>query len=174
MQRRVGALLAPAVFLLFLILPLEGLSPPAHRLAAVLAAVVVLWVTEALPLPVTALLGASACVVLQVAPAKDVFAPFADPLMFLFIGAFILARAIFIHGLDRRLAYAVLSLPWVAARPSRILLAFGAVTALISWWISNTATTAMMFGIGLSILAAMRGSAAGSVDPRYPTALMLM
>ena len=174
MQRRVGAVLAPAVFLLFLILPLEGLSLPAHRLAAVLAAVVVLWVTEALPLPVTALLGASACVVLQVAPAKEVFAPFADPLMFLFIGAFILARAIFIHGLDRRLAYAVLSLPWVAARPSRILLAFGAVTALISWWISNTATTAMMFGIGLSILAAMRGSRSGSVDPRYPTALMLM
>jgi sodium-dependent dicarboxylate transporter 2/3/5 len=173
-MRRVGAFLAPALFVLFLILPLEGLSPPAHRLAAVLAAVVVLWVTEALPLPVTALLGASVCVVLQVAPAKDVFAPFADPLMFLFIGAFILARAIFIHGLDRRLAYAVLSLPWVAARPSRILLAFGAVTALISGWISNTATTAMMFGIGLSILAAMRGSPSGSVDPRYATALMLM
>ena len=173
-MRRVGAVLAPAVFLLFLILPLEGLSPPAHRLAAVLVAVVVLWVTEALPLPVTALLGASACVLLEVAPARDVFAPFADPLMFLFIGAFILARAIFIHGLDRRVAYAVLSLPWVAAGPSRILLAFGAVTALISGWISNTATTAMMFGIGLSILAAMRGSQSGSIDPRYPTALMLM
>src|SRR5215211_3171984 len=151
-----------------------GLTTPAHRLAAIMGAVVVLWVTEALPLPVTALLGASACVVLQVAPAKDVFAPFADPLMFLFIGAFILSRAIFLHGLDRRVAYAVLSLPWVAARPSRILLAFGAVTALISWWISNTATTAMMFGIGLSILAAMRGSQSGSIDPRYPTGLMLM
>jgi sodium-dependent dicarboxylate transporter 2/3/5 len=173
-RRRAGAFLAPAVFLLFLILPMEGLSPAAHRLAAVLAAVVILWVTEALPLPVTALLGTSACVVLQVAPAREVFAPFADPLMFLFIGAFILARAIFLHRLDRRVAYAVLSLPWVGARPSRILLAFGAVTAFISWWISNTATTAMMFGIGLSILAAMRGSQSGSIDPRYPTALMLM
>src|SRR6185312_574933 len=174
-QRRVGAFLAPAVFLLFLILPLEGLSLPAHRLGAVLAAVVVLWVTEALPLAVTALLGAAACVVLQVAPAKEVFAPFADPLMFLFIGAFILSRAIFLHGLDRRVAYAVLSLPWVGARPSRILLAFGAVTAFISWWISNTATTAMMFGIGLSILAALRapGGAVG-INPRYATALMLM
>jgi len=57
--------------------------------------VVVLWVTEALPLPVTALLGAAVCVVLGVAPAREVFAPFADPLMFLFIGAFILSRAIF-------------------------------------------------------------------------------
>lgn len=140
MRRLIGSVLAPAAFVSLLVLPMPGLSPEAHRLAAVLSAVVVLWVTEALPLPVTALLGASACVVLQVAPAKEVFAPFADPLMFLFIGAFILARGIFLHGLDRRLAYAVLSLPWVGARPSRILLALGAATALLSAWISNTAT----------------------------------
>ena len=104
--QRAGAVLAPAALLLLLLAPMPGLKPEAHQLAAVLAAVVVLWVTEALPLPVTALLGAAACVVLGVAPAREVFAPFADPLMFLFIGAFILARAIFLHGLDRRLAYA--------------------------------------------------------------------
>jgi solute carrier family 13 (sodium-dependent dicarboxylate transporter), member 2/3/5 len=174
-RRTVGTFLAPAVFLALLVFPIAGLSPEAHRLAAVMAAVVVLWVTEALPLPVTALLGASACVALGVAPAREVFAPFADPLMFLFIGAFILARGIFLHGLDRRVAYAVLSLPWVGARPARILVAFGAATALISAWISNTATTAMMFGIGLSVLAALRSRAAsGAIDPRYATALMLM
>jgi sodium-dependent dicarboxylate transporter 2/3/5 len=174
-RRTVGFLLAPAVFLTLLLLPLPALSLEAHRLAAVMATVVVLWVTEALPLPVTALLGASACVALEVAPAKEVFAPFADPLMFLFIGAFILARGIFLHGLDRRVAYAVLSLPWVGERPSRILVAFGAATALISAWISNTATTAMMFGIGLSILAALGPRATGTaLDPRYASALMLM
>jgi solute carrier family 13 (sodium-dependent dicarboxylate transporter), member 2/3/5 len=174
-RQRIGAILTPLVFGLLLTWPLAALSVAAHRLAAVLAAVVVLWVTEALPLPVTALLGAAACVVLQVAPAKEVFAPFADPLMFLFIGAFILARAIFLHGLDRRLAYGVLSFPWVGARPGRILLAFGAVTTVISGWISNTATTAMMFGIGLSILAALQGPEAGSViHPGYATGLMLM
>jgi solute carrier family 13 (sodium-dependent dicarboxylate transporter), member 2/3/5 len=174
-RRTVGFFLAPAVFIALLALPLAGLSPAAHRLAAVMAAVVVLWVTEALPLPVTALLGAAASVVLEVAPAKEVFAPFADPLMFLFIGAFILARGIFLHQLDRRVAYAVLSLPWVGARPARILVAFGAATALISAWISNTATTAMMFGIGLSILAALQSRTAGStMDPRYASALMLM
>ena len=86
----------------------------------------VLWMTEALPLSVTALLGAALCVVLGVAPAKQVFAPFADPLIFLFIGGFILARAIFIHGLDRRLALAVLSLRGVGSRPKRIMIAFGA------------------------------------------------
>jgi len=174
-RARIGAVVAPSVFFLLLALPMGGLTTPAHRLAAVLGGVVVLWVTEALPLPVTALLGASMCVVLGVAPAREVFAPFADPLMFLFIGAFIISRAIFLHGLDQRVAYAVLSLPWVGARPSRILLAFGAVTAAISGWISNTATTAMMFGIGLSVLAALRShEGAGKLDPRYATGLMLM
>ena len=175
MRQRIGAVLALAAFVLLLALPLPTLTPEAHRLAAVLAAVVVLWVSEALPLSATALLGAAACVVLGVAPAKEVFAPFADPLIFLFIGAFILSRAIFLHHLDRRVAYAVLALPWVGARPARILFALGAVTAAISGWISNTATTAMMFGIGMSIIATLRGADGGqAIDDRYPSALMLM
>jgi solute carrier family 13 (sodium-dependent dicarboxylate transporter), member 2/3/5 len=176
-RRVLGGVIAPLAFLALLGAPLSGLSPQAHRLAAVLAAVVVLWISESLPMPVTALLGAAACVVLRVAPAKEVFAPFADPLMFLFIGSFILARAIFLHGLDRRLAYGVLSRGWLAGRPSRILLAFGAVTAAISGWVSNTATTAMMFGIGVSLLAVMerpRTDGRPGLDPRYATGLMLM
>src|SRR5918998_5200447 len=104
-RRAAGFVLAPAIFLLLLLLPLPGLKPEAHRLAAVMAAVVVLWITEALPMPATALLGAAACVVLRVAPAKEVFAPYADPLIFLFIGSFIIARALFLHGLDRRVAF---------------------------------------------------------------------
>lgn len=175
-RRRAGAVLAPLVFVALLAMPMPSLSGPAHRLAAILATVVILWVSEVLPMPVTALLGAVAAVVMRVAPAKEVLAPFADPLIFLFIGAFILARAIFLHGLDRRFAYAVLALPWVGTRPSRILFAFGAVTAFMSAWISNTATTAMMFGIGMSILAYFfeGKDTAGRVDPRYATGLMLM
>ena len=176
-RRAAGLLLAPAVFALLLLLPLAGLKPEAHRLAAVMAAVVVLWVTEALPLPATALLGAAACVVLRVAPARDVFAPFADPLMFLFIGSFIIARAIFLHRLDRRLAFGVLSLRFIGARPGRILFAFGAVTAFISAWISNTATTAMMFAIGMAILAFLfdhEKESGQTISRRYATGLMLM
>jgi sodium-dependent dicarboxylate transporter 2/3/5 len=172
----IGLTAAPVVFV-WILLTSTGLNPEAHRLAAILAAVVVLWVTEAIPMPVTAMLGAAAAVVLRVAPAREVFAPFADPLMFLFIGAFILARAITLHGLDRRLAYAVLSHPLIAASPSRILFAFGAVTALISGWISNTATTAMMFTIGLAILAFLRrseGETGITLHPSYSMALMLM
>lgn len=172
-----GSLLALLAFASLLLAPLGSLSPEAHRLAAIMAAVVILWVTEALPMPVTAIIGAVACVVLRVAPAREVFAPFADPLMFLFIGSFMIARAIMLHGLDRRVAYAVLSLRVVGASPTRILFAFGAVTATISAWISNTATTAMMYAIGIAILAFMADSAkreGRALDPRYGTALMLM
>jgi sodium-dependent dicarboxylate transporter 2/3/5 len=174
---RLGMLLALMAFIVLLLAPLASLSPEAHRLAAIMAAVVILWVTEALPLPVTALMGAVACVVLRVAPARDVFSPFADPLMFLFIGSFMIARAIMLHGLDRRIAYAVLSLRVVGANPMRILFAFGAVTAAISAWISNTATTAMMYAIGMAILSFMSDSAkreGRTLDPRYAVALMLM
>ncbi len=176
-RRAAGFVVAPQAFAALLLLPLPGLKPEAHRLAAVMAAVVLLWITEALPLPVTALVGAAACVVLKVAPAKDVFAPFADPLMFLFIGSFMIARAIFLHRLDRRLAFGVLSIKWVGARPSRILFAFGAVTAFISAWISNTATTAMMFAIGMAILAFLfdqEKEGGQKISRAYATALMLM
>jgi sodium-dependent dicarboxylate transporter 2/3/5 len=172
-----GSLLALLVFLSLLFAPLGGLSPEAHRLAAIMAAVVILWISESLPMPVTALMGSLACVVMRVAPARDVFAPFADPLMFLFIGSFMLAKAIMLHGLDRRVAYAVLSLRIVGESPMRILFAFGTVTAAISAWISNTATTAMMYAIGMAILAFMADSAkrdGRALDPRYATALMLM
>lgn len=173
---RAGLLLAPIAFISVWHTDFPSLSSEAHRLAAVLAAVVTLWITEAVAMPVTALMGASLCVVLRVAPAKEVFAPFADPIMFLFIGSFILARAIFLHGLDRRLAFAALSLKWVGGSPTRILFAFGAVTAFMSAWISNTATTAMMFAIGLSILNYLLGERdrPAAVDRRYATGLMLM
>jgi len=175
-RKRIGLVLAPLAFAVLLLSPLP-LNPQAHRLAAIMAGVVILWITEALAMPVTALLGASLCVLLRVDSAKNVFAPFADPLMFLFIGAFIIARAIQIHGLDRRFAFGVLSLKGVGARPGRILVAFGAVTTFLSAWIANTAATAMMFAIGLSILSFLfeqerRGGP--KIGRRYATGLMLM
>lgn len=131
------------------------LSPEAQRLAFIVVAVIVLWFTEALPLAVTALLGAAACVVAGVAPAKEVFRPFADPLIFLFIGSFLLAEAIRQHRLDRRLAYAVLSMPAVGERPVGIIAAVVAVSVAISAFISNTVTAAMMLAIVSGILSAI-------------------
>ena len=99
---------AAASSLALLVAPLP-LPAPAHRLAAILAMMVVLWVTEALPLAVTALIGPVLAVMLGVAPARTAFAPFADPIIFLFIGSFMLAEAMFVHGLDRRIAFGALS-----------------------------------------------------------------
>ena len=175
-RNRAGFFLAPFAFLLIYFAPLN-LKPEAHSLAAIIAVIIILWICESLPMPVTALIGAAFCVLLKVAPAKEVFAPFADPLMFLFIGSFILARAIFLHDLDKRFAFGVLSLKWIGARPSRILFAFGAVTAFVSGWISNTATTAMMFAIGMSIIAFLHKQekeTSVKINRNYATALMLI
>jgi sodium-dependent dicarboxylate transporter 2/3/5 len=170
-RRRAGLALAPLAFVLAW-WGCAALEPGARRLAAILAAVVVLWVSEAIPMAITAFLGVAAAVVLQVAPANEAFAPFADPLIFLFVGTFMLAQAIFHHGLDRRFAFAILGLRGVGEHPGRVLAAYGLVTCVISMWISNTATVAMMFPIGLSLLAVMESHGERST-PAYGAALLL-
>jgi solute carrier family 13 (sodium-dependent dicarboxylate transporter), member 2/3/5 len=172
-RQRAGFLLAPVAFATVWLAPL-ALDGPAHRLAAILSAVVILWVTEAIPMAMTAFLGVALAVVLRVAPAREAFAPFADPLIFLFIGTFMLAQAIFFHGLDRRFAFAILSLPGADESPRRVLVAYALVSCSISMWISNTATTAMMFPIGLSILACLESERSTPGPPeRWATALLL-
>src|SRR6185436_1903329 len=153
-RRNLGLLAAPVAFAIFWMIPLPGVSERAHHLAAVLGAVVVLWITEAIPLPVTALLGPTLCVLLGIAPAKEVFRAFADPIIFLFLGSFLIAEAMLRHGLNRRIAFGIVRR--IGAQPSRLLAAFGIATAFVSLWVSNTATTAMMFPIALAILKESR------------------
>jgi solute carrier family 13 (sodium-dependent dicarboxylate transporter), member 2/3/5 len=165
-----GFVLAPALFAALWMAPFD-LPQPAHRLAAVLGAVVVLWVTEAIPMAMTAFLGVAVTVPLGIATSAEAFAPFADPLIFLFIGTFMLAQAIFFHGLDRRFAFTMLGLPGVGARPVRVLVVYAAVGCAISMWISNTATVAMLLPIGLSLLAVLE--AHGESPRGYGAALLL-
>ena len=172
LRRKAGLLIAPIVFAVVLLLPAGPLTPEAHRLGAVVALVITLWVTEALPLAVTALLVPLLAVVLQVAPVRTAFAPFANPLIFLFIGSFILAQGLFVHRVNERIAYGVLSMKIIGARPTRILIAYGALAAFLSAWMSNTATTAMLVPIGMSLVAFMESE--GKMSRSYGTALMLM
>ncbi len=158
-RRTIGLILGPLVLVALIAAPLP-LPLPAHRLAGILAMVVVLWVTEALPLAITAMLGPILAVVFGVAPVRTALASFADPVVFVFIGGFILAEAMFVHGVDRRIAYTALSSRFVGRSAGRILVTFGAVTAFLSMWMSNTATTAMMFPIGQSIVAHLTRSGA--------------
>ena len=89
------------------------MDPTQHLLAAILLGVIILWICEPVPLPGGGLLGVAAVVILGVAPAREVLAPFGSSTIFTFIGAFILAQAMLRHGIER-LAFAVLSLPGVA------------------------------------------------------------
>ncbi|MGE0461247.1 MAG: DASS family sodium-coupled anion symporter [Vicinamibacterales bacterium] len=175
-RRSAGTVLAPLVFFGLWLAPLGGLSPQAQSMAAVMGLVIVLWLSEAMPLAVTAMLGPTLAIVLGVAPARQALAPFADPIIFLFIGSFMLAQAMFVHGVDRRIAYTALSLPSVATSPARILLVYAGTCALLSMWISNTATTAMMFPIGLSIVAHLSRGAREQPGElrRFALAMMLV
>ena len=171
-RRRVGLVAGPLVFLLVLAWPFSSLTPEGQRLAAVMGLVIVFWVTEALPLPVTALLGPALAVLLQVAPVADTFRPFASPTIFLFVGSFILAHALFVHRVNERVAFGVLSLGIIGARPTRILIAYGLLAAFLSAWMSNTATSAMLVPIGLSLIRFMESEA--DIPKKYGTTLMLM
>jgi sodium-dependent dicarboxylate transporter 2/3/5 len=177
-RRTVGMWLGPLMLCVLWAAPLP-LTPPAHRMAAILGMVVVLWVSEALPMAVTAILGPVLAVVFQVADARTALASFADPIIFLFIGSFILAESMFVHGVDRRIAYTALSWKFVGRSAGRILLVYGGVATALSMWISNTATTAMMFPIGLALvshlmrLAPAEERARGQVR-RFALGLMLM
>jgi sodium-dependent dicarboxylate transporter 2/3/5 len=175
-----GVVLGPAAALTAYLLPLP-VSPPAHALAAILACVVIFWITEPIPIPATALLAPVAAVVFGVGGAKDVFAPFAHPVIFLFIGSFLIAEAMIVHGLDRRIAYWVLTRRAIGESPARILLAVGLLSAGLSLWVSNTATAAMMLPIATGMLGALAGvrrdPAGDPASPaawRYSAALMLM
>jgi sodium-dependent dicarboxylate transporter 2/3/5 len=180
--------LAPVLFLVLLNLSFRGLEGPSQRLLAVLAAVVTLWITEAIPLPVTALLGPALCVLTgafvpeeNTPPVKQVFRSFADPIILLFLGSFLLAEAMLHHGLNRRIAFQILGLRGVGASPAKLLAAFGVITGVISMWVSNTATTAMMFPIAMALLREMdrqqrerTGRSAEMKSNRFATGLMLV
>lgn len=175
LQRRVLVLgVAALLAALAYAFPLPGLPEPGRRLTAVLMVVGTLWIAEALPLAVTALLGPALCVLVGVAPVDQAFAAFGNPIVLLFIGSFLLARLTFKHKLNERIAFRVLSLPAVRSDPTRAFVFLGLTTAALSAWMSNAAVTAMMLPIAQSLLLAMTSSAGGAAPPIYAAGLMLV
>ncbi|MBN1529780.1 MAG: DASS family sodium-coupled anion symporter [Thermoleophilaceae bacterium] len=187
-RRTVGLFAGPAVLALMLVIPFD-LEPNQHRLAAILAFVIVWWVTEAIPIPMTALLGVTLCALLEATPPPPegdssvdvVFSLFTDDTVFLFIGSFIIAESMVVHGLHRRLAYRVLAMRAVGGSTFRIILAFGLIGALTSPVMSNTAGAAMMLPIALGVMGVVGGmvakQAGSGKDPerlRFGAALMLV
>lgn len=179
-RKLTGAILGPLCAVLLWLMPIDGIQESAHHLLAVMSMVAIWWITEPVPIPVTSLLGPTLCVILGIAPMKDAFEQFANPMIFLFMGGFLLAKGMMINGLDKRIAYGILSMKWVGDSPRRIFMAIGLACILCSGWISNTATAAMMFPIALGLLEAIRemmahnGKTIDLSSYKYATGLMLM
>lgn len=175
-----GAVMGPLCALLIWITPISSLNVAQHQLLAIMSLVAIWWITEPVAIPVTSLVGPSLCVIVGMVPMKTAFEAFASPMIFLFMGGFLIAKGMMVNGLDKRIAYGIMSMKWVGDSPRRIFLAMGAACMICSGWISNTATAAMMFPIALGLLEAIRemmaanGKTIDLSNYKYATGLMLM
>jgi len=172
-RKKIGFFLGPLFFLLAYFSPVLSDNPQAHKLLAVFLLVVVWWVTECIPIPITALLIPVFLTIFSISTVRDAFAPFANPIIMLFLGSFVLARAMCVHGLDKRLAFSVLSIKSIAHKKTRILFALGLTSLFLSMWISNTATTAMMYPIALGVLDALHSGGEETKNKSFGIILLL-
>ncbi|MDX1677840.1 DASS family sodium-coupled anion symporter [Arsukibacterium sp.] len=145
-------LAGPALFLSVLFNePLfTGMSQAAWVLSGLTAWMAIWWITESVPIPVTSLLPIVVIPLLRLDTISNVTAPYADPLIFLFLGGFIISIAMERWNLHQRIA--LLTLLAVGSKPSQQIAGMMLVTAFLSMWMSNTATAVMMLPIALSII----------------------
>lgn len=132
------------------LLPLRGMSAAAHHTLVILTIAGGWWMTESLPVAVTALAIPLLALALGVTDAKGAFAGFGDPIVYLFFGTFLLTDAAAQHGLSARLTRNVLASRWVRERPHRMLWAIALLGVGISAWVNNTATTALLLPLALT------------------------
>jgi sodium-dependent dicarboxylate transporter 2/3/5 len=174
-SREIGLVVGVAAFALLVAWPPPaGLGVPAQRAGAVAALMAVWWVTEAIPIYATALLPLVLYPLLGVLDAKQAAAPYAEPTIFLFLGGFFLAMAMVRWGLHRRFALHVIRLHGTSRR--HLVFGFMAATAAISMWVSNTATTVMVYPVALAVLARLEPEADAGGGPGrggFGAALML-
>jgi sodium-dependent dicarboxylate transporter 2/3/5 len=150
-RHKIGLFLGLLFFVVIIAFPvLSGISVHAKSMAAVTALMATWWITEAIPIPATALLPLILFPLLGIMGAQDVSMRYADQNIFLFMGGFFIAMAMQRWNLHKRIALYIVK--FLGTSPRRIVLGFMVATAFLSMWISNTATTMMMFPIGLAVI----------------------
>jgi len=148
---------------------LPDFAPAGPATLGVMIWMAVWWLTEAIPIPATSLLPIAVFPLFGIANINDAAAPFANKLIFLFMGGFLLALAMQKWGLDRRIALNVLRL--VGTKSVNMVGGFMIATAVLSGFVSNTATAAMMLPIALSVLALVESR--GVSDDNFARCLLL-
>lgn len=154
-----------------------GLSSGGRAAAAIAVLMAVLWMTEAVPLPVTSLIPIGLFPLAGVATIEEATAPYANKVIFLFLGGFMLAIAMQRWGLHRRIA--LLTLLAAGTTPARIVGGFMVAAAVLSMWVSNTAAAIMLLPVGISVVRLAGNSAgeapapAGSPGSAFSTSLVL-
>lgn len=150
--KNIGLVLGPALFVLVqFILPIDGLSVEGKAVLATTLWVGIWWVTEAIPIEATSLLPIILFPITGALGMKATTVPYANPLIFLFLGGFMIALAIEKWNLHKRIALNIIV--FIGTEPSKIILGFMVATGFLSMWISNTATTLMMIPIGISVVS---------------------
>jgi len=171
---KIGWVVGILVFLIMLQLPSpEGLSRDAWCVAALSLLMATFWITEAIPLPATALLPIPLVPLLGLSTVQETVVSYSHPIIFLFMGGFIVALAMERWKLHQRIALLVLR--FSGDRPAFLIGGFMTVSAFLSMWVSNTATTLMMLPIAVSVVATVKSGRVGNtqVESILPKALML-
>ncbi|UCG60402.1 MAG: SLC13/DASS family transporter [Candidatus Zixiibacteriota bacterium] len=172
LKQRIGLFAGPAVALILLIFfDLKSGEPGVTRTAAVAALMAIWWITEAIPIPATALIPVALFPLFGIMKGRDVATTYFNHIIFLFIGGFIMALAMQKWQLHRRIALRIILL--IGASPKRLLLGFMVATAFLSMWISNTATTMMMVPIAMAIIIKLKDSFPGRPMARFAIGLLI-
>ena len=172
-RQRVGLVAGPVALALILWLPApDTLSVAGWHTAGVALLMAIWWITEALPIPATALVPVVLFPLLGIQSMSEATAPYANPLIFLFLGGFLIAIAMQRWDLHRRIALHIIA--QVGSSPRALVGGFMAASAVLSMWISNTATAMMMLPIGVSIVALARSDDGASQPQTAPFAVALM
>lgn len=151
LRQQIGLVLGLLFFVVFLLMPTpNGMSLVAQHTAAVATLMAIWWITEAAPIPVTALLPLALYPALGIMTSSQVGPYYGHHIIFLFIGGFVIATAMAKWNLHRRVALGTIKV--FGAEPHRLVLGFMCATAFLSMWISNTATTMMMLPIALAVV----------------------
>lgn len=167
----IGFIVGPLLLLMTLILPAPGsMSMEAWRALGLMLLMATWWSTETIPIPATALIPICLIPALDLGSIKDATMPYANPIIFLFLGGFTLGLAMQRWNLHRRIALKILNA--VGSQPKRQIGGFMLATAFLSMWVSNTATSIMMLPIGLSVIS-MREGDDEDANRRFATRLLL-